>query len=71
MVKRRRRPHRHRSNGHWETITVEEACKRLHISVGHFHRHIKYELETKKPGRQLLVNGYSIERYLRRPDAHR
>jgi excisionase family DNA binding protein len=67
---RRQRQH---SNGHgpWKPLTVEQTCELLHVSVGHFHRRIKKKLETKKPGRRLLVNAYSVDRYLSRRDAHR
>lgn len=58
-------------NGKWKTITIEQAVEILHISTRQFHR-IKGHLQIKRPGRRLLVNEYSVHRYLRNlPDAHR
>jgi|KBSMisStaDraftv2_1062788.scaffolds.fasta_scaffold1508738_1 excisionase family DNA binding protein len=75
MVKAKHARRRRHSNGHghgpWKPITIEQTCELLHVSVGHFHRRIKKKLETKKPGRRLLVNAYSVDRYLSRRDAHR
>jgi AraC-like DNA-binding protein len=69
VVKRTRR---HGNNGsNWKPITVEETIAICHCSERHFHRVIKQHLQIKRPGRRLLINEYSVHRYLRNlPDVN-
>ena len=65
---RRRRPTK-RGNSKFKPITAQEACDLLHLSDRHFRR-IRHHLEIKRLGRKLLVNEYSVQRYLKElPDA--
>lgn len=68
MATRRRRARR--GNGRWKPISLDEACKLGRFSRPHFYR-IKKHLEIKRMGRKLLINEYSVLRFIRNlPDAY-
>jgi hypothetical protein len=71
MVRSKRAKHR-QNGGKYKWITIEETLAMLHIGHTLFHDEVKKHLQVKKPGRRLLINEYSVHRYIRNlPDAHR
>jgi len=71
MAAHARRRGNRRGNGKFKAITVEEACAIGHFSRPHFYR-IRKHLEIKRMGRKLLVNEYSVHRFIKSlPDAYR
>jgi hypothetical protein len=68
-VRRKTTRRRARGNGKFKPITPREACAILHCSDRHLRR-IQKDLEVKRFGRRLLVNEYSVLRYIKSlPDA--
>lgn len=60
----RKRTRRSRGNGKFKPITPREACALLHCSDRHLRR-IGGALEIKRFGRRLLINEYSVMRYIK------
>jgi hypothetical protein len=69
---RRKRGKRPQNGGRYKWITTEETLAMLHVGSTFFHDEVKKHLQVKQPGRRLLVNEYSVHRYIRNlPDANR
>jgi hypothetical protein len=62
---------RKRSNGKFKPLSIDETCAILHCHRRHFQR-IKHNFHIKRMGRRLLINEYSVHRYIRSlPDVNR